>query len=265
MESPGETPKPHPSRFGWARKFLYVLSIIAAVLYVMFLLLDANQYRKEVKSGEVSASATAYTDAMQASVQRQLADLSNVDASALLDAYTGTLATEDCNWVFVCHPKPGNPTYWITDARGMLVQAEPVFQPGGGFPVPTGHTFRGTPHALWRAMAKIIHAGGWAIAMFLSCTVLWAALLLRVFASKQGAMSYLPYLLIVAAPFWISFMVMGVQWVGEVALARAGWAVGLAAIVVAHSGALAVLVGIPHVLKSPREIREAAEGIRRIS
>jgi hypothetical protein len=54
-------------------------------------------------------------------------------------------------------------------------------------------------------------------------------------------------------------MVMCVQLVAELLLKTCGWAVGLLAIIVAHATALALLVGVRHIVKTPRELIEEVE------
>jgi hypothetical protein len=236
------------------------------VLYLIFLAADANEYRKAVARGEVHASVAAYAASMQAAVDRQLKALSRVDPWTLASNYSDTLGRTQCNWLFYCKAIDyGGSTNLDRAVNQLTAPVEPIFVPGSGFPIPTAHTVRGTPYALLVTAGAIAHSGGWAIAMFLSRTVIWIALWFLVITSKEGSLSYVPYLMVVGAPFWISILVKCVQWVAEAALSRAGWVVGLAAVVLAHSGALAVLVGIPHAMKSPREIREAAATLHGIS
>jgi hypothetical protein len=266
MSSDGKASKPPSRVFLQLRRFVSALSIIAVVLYLIFLIADAHEYHKKVVDGEVNASAEAYAESMRADVQRQLDALTKVDPWTLASKYSETLGKTNCNWFFFCTAIDfGGNNHLQRVANEMTTVPPPIFVPWSSFPIPTAHTIRGTPYALLVTAGAIAGAGGWAIAMYLSCAVLWGALMVLVLTSKEGSVSYVPYLMLVGAPFWISVLVKCVQWVAEAALARAGWAVGLVALVLAHSGALAVLVGIPHVLRSPREIREAAEVFHGVS
>ena len=266
MTSDGKTSNPPRRPHLQVRRFVSALSIIAAVLYIFFLVGEGYEYRKKVAAGEVKASAEAYADSMRAAVQRQLNALSKVDPWTLASKYSETLGKTNCNWLFYCTAIDYGGNDGLQRAvNQMTAVPPPIFVPGSSFPIPTAHTIRGTPHALLVTAGVIAGSGGWAVSMYLSCTILWGALMFLAVTSKEGSMSYVPYLMLVGAPFWISILVKCVQWVAEAALARAGWAVGLVALVLAHSGALAVLVGIPHVLRSPREIREAAEVFHGVS
>jgi hypothetical protein len=123
--------------------------------------------------------------------------------------------------------------------------------------VPTFETIRGTPYALLQMAVAIRKQGAWAAAMYLSCAVIFVVLWFWAVNKSKGG--FWIYTTAVFAPLCISFMVMCVQWVAQMALQTCGWAVGLLAIIIAHATALALLVGVRHIVKTPRELVEEFE------
>ena len=98
--------------------------------------------------------------------------------------------------------------------------------------------------------------------MFLACTVIWLALLGLVLSSDSGSKSMAPWMMLVGSPMFIPLLVWCVQWAAVAAMDRLGWAVALTAHVAAYSSALAVLVGVRHVWKTPHELRELTQVLR---
>jgi hypothetical protein len=124
--------------------------------------------------------------------------------------------------------------------------------------IPTWNTVRGTPYAMIR-MVKAIRDKGWrAVAMFVSCTILfavaWGAL-----ANSKSSNGWIVYTALVLSPLCISILVYVVQWVARGALDACGWVGGMFAILLTHSAALSLIVGVRHFLKGPKELVEAVE------
>lgn len=128
------------------------------------------------------------------------------------------------------------------------------------FAIPTLRAIRGTPYALFKTAGAIGSAGGWAIVMFLSCTVIWVVLLVRV---ANGETPMVAYLMVISAPLGISLLVMCVQWIckGALELGLAGCLISAGLLALAPSTALAMAVEFHHLLKVPGE---AVEGIAKV-
>jgi hypothetical protein len=108
-------------------------------------------------------------------------------------------------------------------------------------------------------MVMAIHAAGmWAMVMYLSCTLIWITLWLR-------KMPMMLYLLVLGGPLSVPLMVTLLQWVceGFLKLGIAGCAVAAGLMALLPSTALALMVGLHHAVKSPREFLEAVEHLRR--
>lgn len=128
----------------------------------------------------------------------------------------------------------------------------------GPIPIPKWDTIRGTPYALLQMAVAIRKQGARAVAMYISCTVIFIALWLWA-ASKAKEGGYWIYATAVFAPLTISLMVWCVQLIAEGALKTFGWALGMLAIIVAHATAIALLVGVRHIVKTPWELAEQLE------
>lgn len=134
-------------------------------------------------------------------------------------------------------------------------------------PIPTLHTVLGTPRATFVTIKAILKAGPWAITIFIACGVLYfgvgvplISVLLRDKGQKTG--DKVPLILIVlllVSPVADPILVEGVQW-GATQVGNA--LVGLWVMVATWSAAISVVVGIPHVWKSPREVKEAYHVVR---
>ena len=242
------------------KRFMATFSILCLVMYLGFVAVDSWEFWRKARQNELQGSAAEYQAQMQEAVGRQSAEVKKVDAIRLGWVYTDTLNQTDCSWLFVCQARVFGP-----GDRGMYrgnhiaPKTEPLFS---GPMIPTGRTMRGTPHALRMMAGAIVQAGGWAVTMFLACTVIWLALLGLVLSSDSGSKSMAPWMMLVGSPMFIPLLVWCVQWAAVAAMDRLGWAVALTAHVAAYSSALAVLVGVRHVWKTPHELRELTQVLR---
>ena len=239
--------------------------IACLVIYLVFLVGEGVKFAGEVRRGEIQPSVAAYKESMRAAVARQAAELEKVKPFILLDVMYTTLEGTKCDWRFHCVEIP---VQWIMWNGQLIQKAQPapaILVPGDAFPIPTAHTICGMPHALKAMVVSIGKAGFWAVLMFAACTALWIALWVWMMRSNHVIHPYLPYLMIVCTPLAITVMVWCVQWVGQLVLTWIGWwPVTLAAYVAAWSGAIAVIVALPHAWKTPHELHEAVEGLRKI-
>lgn len=142
-------------------------------------------------------------------------------------------------------------------AIDTVATAPAAFTRLGPIWLPTLHAIRGTPHALWQMVIAIHDAGIWAIAMYLSCTLIWITLWLR-------KLPMMLYLLVLGGPLSIPLIVTLMQWLceGLLKLGLAGCAVAAGLMALLPSTALALLVGLHHAVKSPRELVEAVEHLK---
>jgi hypothetical protein len=137
-------------------------------------------------------------------------------------------------------------------------------------PIPTLHTLLGIPRATFVTIRAILKAGPWAITIFLACGILYfgvGAPLITILLRDRGKKDWdaLPLTVIVllfVSPIAVPILVGGVQSAAAALGNAVSWMVGLLAIVATWSAAIGVLVGIPHVWKSPREVKEALQVIR---
>jgi hypothetical protein len=243
------------------QRFTATFSILCVVIYLGFVAVDGWEFWHKARRNELQGSVAEYQQQMQEAVGRLSDDVKKVDAIRLGRVYTETLDKTDCTWLFVCHERVIEPNSWVT-YKGYRMGMHLPEPPFTTMVIPTGRTIRGTPHALGRMAAAIVRAGGWAIAMFLACTVIWIALFGLVVLSDTGSKTMLPSMMPMGSPLFIPLLVWCVQWAAVAAMDRLGWAVALAAHVAAYSSALAVLVGIRHVWKTPHELRELTEVLR---
>lgn len=142
-------------------------------------------------------------------------------------------------------------------ATETVATAPEIFTKLGPIRLPTLHTIRGTPHAFHQMVIAIHDKGFWAMTMYLSCTLIWITLWLR-------KMPLMLYILILGGPLSIPLMVTLMQWLceGLLKLGLAGCAVAAGLMALLPSTALALLVGLHHAVKSPRELFEAVEHLK---
>jgi hypothetical protein len=137
-------------------------------------------------------------------------------------------------------------------------------------PIPTLHTLLGIPRATFVTIRAIFKAGPWAITIFLACGILYfgiGAPLITILLRDRGKKDWdaLPLTLMVllfVSPIAVPILVGSVQSAAAALGNAVSWMVGLWVLVAAQSAAIGVLVGIPHVWKSPREVKEAYHVIR---
>jgi hypothetical protein len=242
------------------KRFLAMFSMLCLAIYLCFVAADGWEFWRKASQHELQGSIAEYQKQMQEAVRRQSAEVGSVDAIRLGRMYTSTLNDTDCSWMFVCHERVFGPNDWVTYSGIPIAhKVEPLFS---GMMIPTGRTIRGTPHAMKVMTGAIVHAGAWAVTMFLACTVIWLALLVLVLTSETGSRTLVPWMMLMAAPMLVPLLVWCVQWVAVAAMDRLGWAVALGVHVAAYSSALALVVGVRHVWKTPHELQELTKVFR---
>lgn len=281
-----------PGFFQKAKRFWAPFSIILTVLYVWYFSCEVYEHYHphEPKDGaEVREPASpSVLHSVKTSLQHQSDELKNLDPMGLAGVFTDTLKTNDCNWLFQCveHPKPQmTELLWSLGAmpvQGIVpfklhhrpvsapapvprfnVDAKLLYHLGGPIYVPTAMTIKGAPHAFLRMAGAIRGAGSWAVVMFVSCGIIWFALICAVAQGKDSGL--MVYCMMIGSLMAVSMMVTAMQGVSELVLGKAGGVLGLAAQLLAPSGALALLAGIPHVMKAPGEVKEAVEVIKAVA
>jgi hypothetical protein len=168
-----------------------------------------------------------------------------------------TLATSGPgNLVHIPDPKP-----LIDPAADTQFTFFDHFYRFGPILIPRWDTIRGTPHGLLRMMAAIWRAGWRAVALYLSCAVIYFFLWLAALNLKDdnSGNGLLVYSMMILSPFSISLMVSLVQLLAIGALHTFGWALGGFSVILAHAAALALLVDGRHIFKAPRELIEEVE------
>jgi hypothetical protein len=251
------------------KAFLFIVLIVASVGHGLWEALEKPDGDDE-KHGFVHGLHTL--------VETQLAQLQAVEPMALGGTFVRSLREYECPWVIDCtliNPpaaRParfsqsftvGDPGNWekLTTPDAARKPPPELFH-SWGIPVPTWHTVRGAPFAAMQMARAVWDAGGYARWMFVSCTILWLALLMMV--SRADGAAYLMYMLVIGAPIWISLMVGLVQWAAGLALRTVGAGLGWLVIALVHVSALGLLLEAPNVWRAPREIREAAEAFHDI-
>jgi hypothetical protein len=272
-----------------AKRFWAPFSIILTVLYVWYFSCEVYEhYHPEEKkaAAEVREPANpSLLNSMQASLQHQSDELQQLDPMKLAWVFTDSLKSNECSWLFQCveHPKPqlwspldAVPVEGIVPfkmhhrpfAAPAPVQeydADPklLYHLAGPVYVPTARTIKGAPHAFLQMAAAIRDKGTWAVVMFVSCGIIWFALICAVAHGKDSGLAV--YIMMIGSLAAVSLMVMMMQGMTELVLTKAGSVLGLATSLLAPSGALALLAGIPHVMKAPGEVKEAVEVIKAVA
>jgi hypothetical protein len=133
----------------------------------------------------------------------------------------------------------------------------------GPIPVPTFHTLFGTPHALGLAAGKISSSGPWAVTLFFLCTCCYLGIVIGIGSEDRGS-ALIAYIMVMASPVVVPFMVLFVQWVAGGLFHGVSWVFGELVLLAAYAGGLSLIVALPHIFKAPREVVEAAEVIRNV-
>lgn len=246
--------------------FFILLSAYYAVKDVFVVVAEM---RAQVREQGTESQPQSFTGRFNALVKRQVGQLGKVDPLALGGTFTNSLNNTDCSWFVDCKPRQRPALHPL--ARGWAFEMPADVQPPprlilrvGPIPIPTWHTIGGAPLALLVTCRAIAHAGYWAIAMFLSCAILW--LVLFISAAKSDT-PLIAWFLLIGAPLGISTGVYAVQHVCMWVLNVFGFfgcllAVGITGFF--HSAALALAVGFRHVAKTPHELVEQVEKLRSI-
>lgn len=270
------TPAPHSGKHLNWRAFFAPFSIIATVLYVVFFALELIHYYSEPHE----TKPPTFIAAMQNNVSRQIAEIRQVDAFQLAGSFTSDLYDYDCTWYLHCEstePPPLDISEYLrthplnapitfpqqTTSASVPPRPTRLVIPVGPLPVPTFHTLFGTPHALGTAASSIAAAGRWAVLMFISCSVIYAIVLILLFRSSENR-GFFYFWMIMAAPFGIPAVVTCFQFIATLVFHGIHWALGLLVVVCGWASALSLIVAVPHIVKAPHEVLEAAENMREL-
>jgi hypothetical protein len=256
------------SRFRNLRRIVSLVALACIILYPICYAIESWEcvHSKE----DTNKKQLEYKAAMTALLQSHLDRLNAVHPSALADVYTQTLKGTNCDWFFFCspipppQPAPGN---FLDRAATSLTQPDNsprlFYEPkilGFTIPIPTGHTLAGTPNALLAMAGAILKTGGWGISMFLACTVLWVFLFRYLWMSVK--LPHILYIFAVLAPYWVALMVEIMQGFAQWVFHLLGSTVGFFAYLAAHVTAIALLLGVRHIARTPAEIVEQVERLR---
>ena len=217
---------------------------------------------------------------MQNTVHHQSDQIRQVAPFRLAGAFTTDLYDFNCTWYLHCEsnesPKMDLSEYLRTHPldtplryrEQAITDPAPekptsLFYVTGPLPIPTFHTIFGTPHALRAAAASIGAAGGWAVLMFISCTILYFAIWLLL-ARGDDNRGFFYLWMIMAAPIGIPLVVAAFQLVAGFFIVGVNWALGLLIYVASLASALSLIVAVPHIVKAPREVLEAAESMHHL-
>lgn len=282
----------HHPRGPFRRFVVAPATIIATILYVYFFFGEVRQKLHELEEARPQPPLVL---AIQQTVGYQVQQIRNVDALSLGGTYGSDLHNHNCNWHLECTTiepekpfvlpkddcwscqtlnKPSGQTVEDRDLQAAISRLTAPKPPPprdfiflGPIPVPTFHTIFGTPRALAVTISRIWCAGGWAVGMFLVCTLFYI-LVWRLLTRKDesdGAALY-TLLLLAAAPVSIPLLVQSVQWAATGIFDGISWVlcgIVLFGLYVGGLG-LSLWVAVPHIYKAPHEIAEAAEIIRRV-
>jgi hypothetical protein len=194
-------------------------------------------------------------------IDAQVNDLQGVDAGGLTGDFGWFLNNWNCPLIIHCISINAMPPGSTVEDRERRL-AEKTSPPPS--PIAIWHTVSATPRALLYTAHQIVKAGYWAIAMFLSCTVLWFLAMLR---EARGKTPVAALLMFVGSPLGIGLMVVCVQWLCAAALHTLGIigaliAMGLMAMV--EGTAISAMVVGHHLSKAPEEIAEGLEKLKPI-
>lgn len=241
----------------------YAIKDVVEVIHEM-----RAEAKKEADQEAAKPDKHSFSERLKALVASQVAQLDRVDPMTLRDTFIGSLENNNCSWFVDCKPVERKTvpmvlgtidfgTTTVTETPKLMVRVGPI-------PIPTWHTISGAPLAALQSVRVIAHAGYWAIAMFLSCAIIWFVVLLGM-AQKDTALG--AYLMFIGSPVGISCMVWCVQKVSEGALhlfGLLGCAVALGLTGLLHSTALALVVGFRHIVSTRKELAEETEKLRAV-
>jgi hypothetical protein len=242
-----------------------------ALLSLWILLSEVYDSRHPEPDSSAEIRKDGLPRAMGAATQRQLEQLKRVDAKALTSVFFTTVESTNCTWLFQCTPPPPvvhslSPNW--DPAKGLQhfmdpKPAEPrlLYHPGWIIYLPSAQLIKGTPHALKEMAKKIWCVGGWAVAMFLSCTVIWLAAIWL--AANDGKGLLIAYLMLLGSVFAISLMVTAVQSVSEYMLMKVGSVMGQLVILAPYVAAIALVFEFLHVVELWHKLIEALSVTRK--
>ncbi len=212
---------------------------------------------------------------MQNTVSQQIAEIKQVDAFRLSGTFITDLYDFNCTWYLHCEsnepPKVDLAEYLrthpldtpLTYREQSIAEPDPtpparLIIPVGPLPVPTFHTLFGTPHALLTTASSIHAAGAWAVLMFISCSVIYFLVPILLFRNTENR-GFIYFWMVMAAPFGIPGVVTVFQFIAQSLFHGVNWALGLLVVVCGWASALSLIVAVPHIVKAPHEVLEAAE------
>ncbi len=273
MPEPNESVRPAQRR-SLLKRLRHIGTILLILLSGYYAIKDVVEVvhemraeaRKDADGEAAKPDEHSFSERLKALVASQVAQLDRVDPMSLKDTYIGSLEQNNCSWFVDCRPveRRGVDVRIGTLDLGMntIVERPTLVVRLGPIPIPTWHTISGAPLATLQSVRMVAHSGYWAIAMFLSCAIIWFVILLS-FARQDSAMA--AYMMFIGAPIGISCMVWCVQKLSEGALhlfGLLGCAVALSLAGLLHSTALALVVGFRHIVLTRKELAEETEKLR---
>ena len=251
---------------GWLRRHVWPLTIaLLCFIYAFVELFELwGTFHDSYSLQHQNFDVRTVVGHMNTQFKHQVDNLQGKDTGTLAGEFGYFLETRNCPFIFRCESVDALPRNATLQQRMENATKTPpvLFVPWSPIPIPTWHTIAGTPRALWYTAQQIAAAGYWAIAVFLSCTLLWLAMLIR--AARSDTL-IVGYLMSVGAPLGIGLMVTLTQWLCQAALKSldaAGCAVVVVFMAILHGTALALLVGLNHISKAPAEIAEGIEKLK---
>ena len=237
--------------------------ITIAILCLIYAVVDLREagknFSEEFKKQIDNVDPNTRVGRMNLRVNYEVRRLQGIDTAGLAGSFGMFVDTHDCPFIVRCE---------VIDTAPKGASLAERLKHAADTPPPRSligqiwHMISAAPRAVIFTAEQVAKAGYWSIAMFLSCTIFWFALLFRM--AKRDT-PVIGVLMLIGAPLGIGLMVMFAQWLCEAALNSLGIAgcfLAVAFMAVVHGTALAVLVGWNHVSKSPREMAEGLERLR---
>ncbi len=244
------------------RRSLPLAILLLCLGYALYDLVEAGDtFKEEFVKQRSNVDTSTRVGRMNVMIKDQVGSLQGVDAGGLTGSFGFFLDAYNCPFFIRCEPIPSNSNYTsMADRLSHFTDPAPRRSMLGS----VWHVISASPRAVLYTCVQIAKAGNWAIAMFLSCAILWFALLVH---EARGSTPIAAWVMFVGAPAGIGLMVMFAQGLCAVAmntLGFAGCALAVLVMAVIHGTALIVVVGSYHLSKGPREVAEGIAKIREI-
>jgi hypothetical protein len=236
--------------------------VLLSVGYAIFDLVDSgDKLKQEFVQQRYNVDTSTRVGRINVLIRDQVRSLQGIDPGGLTGSFGYFLNTYNCPFFIRCERADTLPENSSEAERIRNVAEAP---PARSFIGSVWHVISATPQAVYYTAGKIRKAGNWAIAMFVSCTILWFALLVH---EARGSTPIAALAMFVGAPAGIGLMVILAQRVCAVAMNTLGFlgcVLAVLVMAVIHGTAVVVVVGSYHLSKGPREVAEGIAKIREI-